>query len=91
MNDQGSKSKPGISFHITTKSHRLHHKPDEVANVWVYVDGYDTSASLGFHDKMIFHDSEVTLEQLELLQKMQLSFARQSFDMKGGTIDEIHE
>lgn len=91
MNDRDNqgKSVPGISFHIETKPFRLAHKPGVFANVRVYLYGYDMTGSKGYHDRMYFSADDVTLEQLELFQKMQLEFARQSLSTKGEP-HEIH-
>ena len=70
------------SFHINTKNVRLAHKPDEVGEAWMYTYIYDGN----YIPVQKVHMKGITLEQLELLQRMQLECARQLLNTDGGEL-----
>lgn len=73
----------GASFHVNTKNVRLPHKPGAVGEAWMWIYSHNGD---GFEQHQQVHMSDITLEQLELLQHMQMECARQSKDMDGGTL-----
>ncbi len=74
-------SVPAVGVRIYTKQVRLPHKSDIVADATVYTGVYSTETKVGFHTKTAVLFEEVTLEQLELLQKLQLEWAKASHEM----------
>ena len=84
-------SVPGVSFHIHTKSHRLPHEPDIVADGWMFIRGYSKEASNGFHTCTTIKLGELTLEQFDLVQRMQRECVLASLTMKGEPLNEVHE
>lgn len=76
---------PTMSVNIDTKGARLPHKPEVVAKANVYTGTYGGDAPNGFDNSTRVSFDEVTLEQLELLQKLQLEWAKASFEMTGSS------